>query len=59
MPAESPDDDGPVSDLVDLAGFSLAEVCALPESVLGRSLLRILDEADSSGEPVAGFQSAI
>ena len=48
--------------LVDVSGLSLAELQSLDgeeDSVLARSLRRLLEEADSPAEVVAGFQSFI
>lgn len=46
------------SDLPDVTDLSLVDVQALPDSVIGDVLRRILADVDSV-EPVAGFQSAI
>jgi FXSXX-COOH protein len=50
------------STLADVTALSLAELKSLPcasDSVLGRSLHRLLEEADNPAEVVAGFQSRI
>lgn len=50
------------SALADLSALSLADLKSLDhvdDSVLGRSLRRLLEEADNPSEVVAGFQSSI
>jgi FXSXX-COOH protein len=47
------------SDLPDLAGLTLDDLEALPDSAFATALRRILAELDAADEPVAGFQSAI
>jgi FXSXX-COOH protein len=47
--------------LADVTALSLAELKSLgglDDSVLGRSLRRLLEEADDPAEVVAGFQSS-
>jgi len=47
------------SALADLTRMSLAQLRVLDDSVLSRSLHRLLADADSPHEPVAGFQSSV
>jgi len=50
------------STLADVSTLSLADLKSLDyvdDSVLGRSLRRLLEEADNPSEVVAGFQSSI
>jgi FXSXX-COOH protein len=47
------------SDLIDLAGLTLANVLSLDDSVVANSLRRILREIDQPQDAVAGFQSAM
>ena len=47
------------STLFDLTQVSLAQLSALDNSVLGRSLWRLLEEADDPPEAIAGFQSSV
>ena len=45
--------------LVDLSKVSLRQLGSLENSVLERSLQRLLAEADNPSEVVAGFQSSV
>lgn len=45
--------------LVDLSKVSLRQLSSLENSVLERSLQRLLAEADNPSEVVAGFQSSV
>lgn len=45
--------------LVDLTQVSLHQLSVLGDSVLGRSLRRLLAEADNPSEAIAGFQSSV
>ena len=45
--------------LVDLTQFSLHQLSNLGDSVLARSLRRLLAEADNPSEAIAGFQSSV
>jgi FXSXX-COOH protein len=47
------------STLADVTAVSLAQLKSLDDSVLGRSLRRLLEEADHPAEAVAGFQSSV
>ncbi|MFG2909912.1 MULTISPECIES: FxSxx-COOH cyclophane-containing RiPP peptide [unclassified Kitasatospora] len=48
------------SDLVDVAALSLDELEALPDTVLGDLLRRVVADALTPGaEPLAAFQSAL
>ncbi|KJS63467.1 FxSxx-COOH cyclophane-containing RiPP peptide [Streptomyces rubellomurinus] len=48
------------SDLVDVAALSLDELDALPDTVLGDLLRRVVADALTPGaEPLAAFQSAL
>lgn len=54
-------DDEPdlASDLLDLSQISLERLDAMPDSVLGAALRRILAETEEDPEYYAGFQSAL
>jgi FXSXX-COOH protein len=45
--------------LVDLTHISLRRLSMLGDSVLERSLQRLLAEADNPSESIAGFQSSV
>ena len=45
--------------LVDLTQVSLRQLSVLGDSVLARSLRRLLAEADNPPEAIAGFQSSV
>lgn len=47
------------STLADVAQISLAQLKSLDESILSRALLRLLEDADTPSETLAGFQSSI
>ncbi|MGH3902815.1 MAG: FxSxx-COOH cyclophane-containing RiPP peptide [Pseudonocardiaceae bacterium] len=47
------------SDLLDLTGISLEQLDALPDSVLGASLRRILAERETMPDQYAFFQNAL
>lgn len=47
------------SDLLDVSGIDLEQLDALPNSVFGASLRRILAESSSMPDQYAAFQSAI
>ena len=58
--SEGGDVDGVPSDLVDLTMINLNELREIPaDSVLSRSVDRILREAAGAGEAIAGFNSSI
>jgi len=48
-----------VSDLVDLTELDLADLPALDNPVLARSLQKIRDEVTNPGEAAAGHQSSL
>ncbi|GIG59436.1 hypothetical protein Lfu02_38080 [Longispora fulva] len=47
------------SDLLDLTQVRLSHLRELDDTVLARSLRRLLDDADRPQDAIAGFQSAI
>ncbi|MGY0233118.1 FxSxx-COOH cyclophane-containing RiPP peptide [Longispora urticae] len=47
------------SDMLDLTAVRLAHLGQLDDTVLARSLRRLLDEADRPQDAIAGFQSAL
>lgn len=47
------------SDLLDVTGIGLEQLDAIPNSVLGASLRRILAERAKMPDQYAGFQSAM
>jgi FXSXX-COOH protein len=48
-----------VTDLLDLGQVSLAELRSLNQPILADALRRVVEEAKSSVDPIAGFQAAI
>lgn len=55
------DDDlvGPLAELPDLSGLDLSQVRLLGHSVLDNCLRRIVAEADSATQVIAGFEAVI
>jgi FXSXX-COOH protein len=47
------------SALVDLTRVSLAQLSSLDNTVFGRALRRLIEEADDPPEAIAGFQSSV
>ena len=51
--------DDVVTDLLDLGQVSLAELRSLDQPILADVLRRVVEEAKSSVDAIAGFQAAI
>ena len=49
----------PAADLIDVSDLSLADLEGLADTVVARSLRRILEEMEHPQDAVAGFQSSI
>jgi FXSXX-COOH protein len=57
--SQPPDRADASSDLIDISGLRLADLRGLADSVVTRSLRRILKEMEGPQDAVAGFQSSI
>jgi len=59
MQNPAPDLESTLADVTNLSLAELKSLDGLDDSVLGRSLRRLLEEANNPAEVVAGFQSSI
>lgn len=50
---------GPLAELPDLSGLNLSQVRLLGHSVLDNCLRRVVAEADSATQVIAGFEAVI
>jgi FXSXX-COOH protein len=50
---------GPLAELPDLSGLTLVQVRRLGDSVLDNCLRRVVAEADSGTEVIAGFEAVM